>query len=461
MPAQRNPTRQRLIGAALELFASQGVTETTTKQIAELAEVNEVTLFRQFGSKHGLLLAVIEEAAVFTNLGQTLVEQADRTSSIYQALKDYANACLEALERVPEVVRSVVGEAGKYPSENRAALGAGFTQANRYVAEYFATVIDRGQLRANLSGQKLASLLNGMLLGYAVIEFTSEFHELWQDREDFLENLVALFLHGAVSDSAPVESEADVNEGTAKAQRARREEEEEANVSLLNSSAAETAILPESGEVGLQNRDRAIGPDRFPVTSKVEKVSDLPASLVATILQRAKKLGQQEYALAYVLFGAGLNAKEIINLDRSHRISDSHQQLLQVTQGFVRQVTVNQWIMGKRYGSYTNNPLTQWLKSRKDSEVALFLNPNGKRLSEIELEQFWQKLTAGLLTLEGEAIAIEQTQQTWCVEMLMRGINLEDMRILTGWDAAKLLPYARRAREKTALEQAIRLDRKV
>lgn len=248
MAAQRNPTRQRLIGAALELFASQGVTETTTKQIAELAEVNEVTLFRQFGSKYGLLLAVIEEAAVFTNLGQTLVEKADRTCSIYQALKDYANACLEALEGVPEVVRSVVGEAGKYPSENRAALGAGFTQANRYVAEYFATVIDRGQLQANLSAQKLASLLNGMLLGYAVIEFTSEFHELWQDREDFLENLVALFLHGAVSDSDSIESKVDINEGTAQAQRARREEE--ANVGLLNNIEAETAILSESGEVG-------------------------------------------------------------------------------------------------------------------------------------------------------------------------------------------------------------------
>jgi AcrR family transcriptional regulator len=449
MTAQRNPTRQRLISAALELFASQGVTETTTKQIAEMAEVNEVTLFRQFGSKHGLLLAVIEEAAVFTNLGQTLVDRASQTSNIYQALKEYATACLQALERVPEVVRSVIGEAGKYPSENRAALGTGFTQANRHVAEYLAIVIDREQLHPHLSAEKLASLLNGMLLGYAVIEFTSEFHELWQDREDFLENLVSLFLHGAVSSADAFESEVDFNEGIAKAQRARREEEE-----------MEMGILTESGEAGSQIRDIAIVQNQFPVKSNVEKVSDLPASLVGAILQRSKKLGLQEYALAYVLFGSGLSAKEIINLERSHRISDSRQQLLQVTQGFVRQVPVNQWIMGKRYGSYTNNPLTQCLKNRKDSESALFLNPTRKPLSEIELEKLWQELTAGLMTIEGEAIAIEQTQQTWCVEMLMRGMTLEDMRILTGWDAAKLQPYAQRAREKTALEQAIRLDRK-
>ncbi|MGL5065440.1 MAG: TetR/AcrR family transcriptional regulator, partial [Microcoleus sp.] len=367
MSAQRNSTRQRSIVAALELFASQGVTKTTTKQIAELAQVNEVTLFRHFGSKHGLLLAVIEEAAIFTNLGQTLVDRADRTSSIDRALKDYATACLQALERVPEVVRSVVGEAGQYPSENRAALGTGFTEANRYVAEYFASAIDRGQLQANLSPQKLASLLNGMLLGYAVIEFTSEFHELWQDREDFLENLVALFLHGAVSAADNVESEVDAIERSAKEQKAEEEKENVIPLNGIGRKEKETEIVPESGGAGDRIRDSSIAQNQFPIKSNIEKVSDLPASLVGDILLRSKKSGLQEYALTYVLFGAGLSAKEIINLERSHRISDSHQQLLQVTQGLVRQVPVNQWIAGKRYGSYTNNPLTQWLKSRKDS----------------------------------------------------------------------------------------------
>jgi AcrR family transcriptional regulator len=413
MPSQRNPTRQRLISAALELFASQGVTETTTKQIAELAGVNEVTLFRHFGTKHGLLLAAIEDSAVFNHLGQTLIGQASQTSSIYQVLKDYANACLEALERVPAVVRSVVGEAGQYPAQNREALGRGFTKANRYVAQYLEAAIARGQLRANLSAEKLASLLNGMLLGYAVIEFTSEFHELWQNREDFLENLVTLFLHGAVSPLP--ESTLD-------------------SVSLVKSAlpATETAA---------------------------EKVEDLSANLVHSLLRRAQKLGLQEYALAYVLFGAGLSPAEVIALERSHYISNPREQLLRVTHGKARRVPINQWILGKRYGSYKRNPLTQWLKSRKDSEPALFVNSAGEPISETELGQRWQQLTVGLLLPEGRSPTIEQAQQTWCVEMLMRGMSLENLSILTGWDLTKLQPYAHRVREKTALEQAIRLDR--
>jgi AcrR family transcriptional regulator len=414
MPSPRNLTRQRIVNAALELFASQGVSETTTKQISELAEVNEVTLFRHFGNKHGLLLAVIEDSAVFTQLGQALIQQANQNGSIHQALKDYATACLEALERVPGVVRSVVGEAGQYPAENREALGRGFTQANRYVAEYLEAAIAREQLQANLSTEKLASLLNGMLLGYAVIEFTSEFHELWQDRDDFLENLVALFLQGAVSRSL------------------------ESGVGSHDSFNAKSTAREDSLRI----------------------VGDLPAHLVHLLLQRAKKLGLQEYALVYVLFGSGLSPIEITRLERSHLMSDAEQQLLQVTQGFVRQVPVNQWIMGKRYGSYRHNPLTRWLKSRQDSNSALFLNHIGEPLSVTEIRQRWQALTIGLLSPEGQPLIVEQAQQTWCVEMLMAGMSEENLCILTGQDLANLQPYAQRAREKAALEQAMRLDRK-
>ncbi|MBW4692415.1 MAG: TetR/AcrR family transcriptional regulator [Lyngbya sp. HA4199-MV5] len=412
MSAQRNPTRQRLIHAALELFAVQGVTDTTTRQIAELADVNEVTLFRHFGNKHGLLLAVIEDAGVFAHLGQTLIRKANQTSNIYQALKDYATASLAAMDQVPAVVRSVVGEAGQYPAKNREAIGRGFTQANRYVAKYFETVIKRGQLDTHIPAEKLASLLNGMLLGYAVIEFTSEFHQLWQDRDDFLENLITLFLQGAVSPHSEASAEA---------------------FERLPLNRTATAM---------------------------EKVADLPASIAHTILQHAKKLGLQEYAIAYVLFGAGLSALELCQLERSHHISDPHQQLLQITQGAVRQVPVNQWLMGKRYGSYTRNPLTQWLRSRKDHHPAMFLNPSGQTLSESDLLQLWQAIVDGLLTPDGQPPTIAQAQQTWCVELLMRGMTLANLRLLTGWDAAKLQPYVDRAREKAALEQALRLDQK-
>ena len=401
MTSQRDATRARLIEAALELFAAQGVTETTTRQIAEVAQVNEVTLFRHFGSKHGLLLAAIEDATVLTQLRTALVEQVQQIGSLEDTLKDYAKNRLQALEQVSEFVRSVVGESGQYPVEHRQALGRGLTRVNRYVAEYLAAAIARGHLQARLAPEKLASLLNGMLLGYVAIESTSEFHELWDDRNDFLDNLVDLFLRGAVS---PLRKE-------------------------------EKTDLP--------------------------KVADLPASLTHTILHRAQKLGARDYALAYVLFGAGLTVGEIVNLERVRQIIEPQGHLLQVNDRPVRQVPVNQWIMGKRYGSYTRNPLTQWLKSRKDSLAALFLNQAGEPMTELEAIALWETWTQGMLSPEGQPPMIEQARDTWCVEMLFKGMKLEDLSVLSGLSMTELEPYARRARHKAALEQALRLDMKI
>src|SRR5919202_314024 len=407
MSPKNSSTRQRLVIAALELFSSQGVTETTTRQIAELAQVNEVTLFRQFGNKQGLLLAVIEDSAVFTRLSESLRAQVQKSSRLDQALKNYAGDRLKILEEIPELLRSVVGEAGRYTIENRRALGRGVTLANLEVARYLATVIDRENLHPRISVEKLASLLNEMLFGYLVIELTSEFHELWHDRDDFLENLVEVFLYGGASSSE------------------------------LNAQSKQASTLGR------------------------QKVADLPASWVHSILQQAKKQGLRDYALAYVLFSAGLSLQEIVTLERSHQIYDTQGYLLQVTQGAVRQVPLNQWIMGKRYGSHTRNPLTQWIKSRKDERSALFVNDAGEPISEEELRAAWCGFTSGLLTPEGQPLLVEQARHTWCVEMLMRGMDLEDLSILSGWDATQLQPYARRAREKAALERALKLDQKV
>ncbi len=403
MAAQRKSTRQRLVQAALQLFAMQGVTETTTRQIADLAEVNEVTLFRHFGSKHGLLLAVIEEAEIFTQLGEALGQQAQQIQGLDQALQTYAEGHLQTLEQIPEFIRSLVGEAGNYPIENRQAIGRGLSQVHRYTVQYLTTVMTREQVQLPLAITKLASLLNALLMGYAVIEFTTEFHQLWPDRQTFINDLLTLFL----------------------AERER---------------AAQTSLVR--------------------VEPIVLEVLDLPAPLVQLIMQKARQLGAQDYALVYVLFGAGLSAAEIAGLERSHSISDSQQHLLQVSQGARRQVPLNQWILGQRYGSYPKNPLTQWLKARKDQQAAIFINEARQPMSEVEIRLRWQEITAELIAPTGMPPMIEQAQQTWCVEMLMRGVSPENLSLLAGRSLDQLRPYVQRSQEKLALEQAIRLDQR-
>ncbi len=408
MPSQVNSSRQRLLKAAFDLFISQGITKTTTKQIAELAQVNEVTLFRHFGSKHGLFLALIEETVLLNQLEDTLTRQVNPHSSFKQVIEDYTLSALELLERAPDLISSLIGEVREYPSEHRQTIGHLFSQVNRGVAECLERAIARENLQVKISSTKLVSLLNSILLGYTVIELTSEFHQLWPNREDFLESLVIVILEGTVSSLPELTTDAD-----------------------------------------------------YPLKSlEVEKeiVRDLPAILVHKILQKAKKLGLQDYALVYLLFATGLSPEELSSLERSHVITDTQGQLLQIPRGNRRQVPINQWVLGKRYGSARNNPLTQWLKGRKENKPALFINREGCPLSATDLRQRWQESVEGLLTPEGQIPIIEQAQQTWCVEMLIKGISVENLSILTGWDWHQLKPYVDRAKAKAALKQALELD---
>lgn len=57
---QTQSTSDRIIDATIELTSKKGYKAATTKAIAELAGVNEVTIFRHFGNKRGILKAVIQ-----------------------------------------------------------------------------------------------------------------------------------------------------------------------------------------------------------------------------------------------------------------------------------------------------------------------------------------------------------------------------------------------------------------
>lgn len=405
-----SPARQRLIQAALDLFVSQGISGTTTRQIANLAGVNEVTLFRNFGNKYGLLLAVIEESPTFTGLAATLSRSLPQDGDLAQQFQTYLQANMQLLSQAPELVRSLIGEADQYPPENRQAIGRRLTEATQTMAEHFQPAIAANPQALPLSADQFVAILHALLLGYAVIECTSEEHQLWPHRDGFIEAVIRLFLWPLKS---PFLAEA----------------------LAADESATPSALPPQLG-------------------------LDLPQQQVHEILQTARKSNSQDYALAYVLFGAGLLPTELIHLQRENHICDAQQQILRMRspQG-QRQVPVNQWIAAKRYGSPKSNPLTKWLKQRKDDSPALFLDESGVPLSLGGLQQRWQLWTEGLITLEGHPPTLRQAHHTWCVEMLMRGMSLENLGILTGQPEEELHSYRNRAREKLALEQATQLDR--
>ncbi|MEJ6020957.1 TetR/AcrR family transcriptional regulator [Ramlibacter sp. PS4R-6] len=67
LPARRGPAPTKhldILWAAAQLFSRRGVAGSTTREIAAAANTTERTLFKHFGSKEGLVHAVIAEAVV-------------------------------------------------------------------------------------------------------------------------------------------------------------------------------------------------------------------------------------------------------------------------------------------------------------------------------------------------------------------------------------------------------------
>jgi AcrR family transcriptional regulator len=65
-----------LISAAASLFATNGFTGTTTKQIAKAAGVSEALLFKHFRTKRALYTAILAEKAQYSGLREAVEEAA-------------------------------------------------------------------------------------------------------------------------------------------------------------------------------------------------------------------------------------------------------------------------------------------------------------------------------------------------------------------------------------------------
>ena len=76
-----NDTSKRIMEVALKLFSEKGYYSTTTKQIAEEASVNEVTIFRHFGTKGVIFQEIMEHYVVDTNADDVLSDLDDLSMS--------------------------------------------------------------------------------------------------------------------------------------------------------------------------------------------------------------------------------------------------------------------------------------------------------------------------------------------------------------------------------------------
>ena len=156
------PARQLLISAAARVFARDGLDGATTRAISREAGVNEVTLFRNFGTKEHLIEAVV--GSVF---GMAKAPAADdgaaRGTSLRADLAQFARRYEELLEDNLPLVRTMIGEIHRHADCQQEALKGIFWPMRAALVERLRAACKSGEARPGLNPALAADLLAGMI----------------------------------------------------------------------------------------------------------------------------------------------------------------------------------------------------------------------------------------------------------------------------------------------------------
>ncbi|MBM4237319.1 MAG: TetR/AcrR family transcriptional regulator, partial [Euryarchaeota archaeon] len=142
---QVTSTRDRVLSAALEVFGRKGFNGATTREIARQAGVNEVTLFRYFGSKEALFASVIEERSPLVQIRRTISIDAD--TSIDDLLIHNVKAVLEALRANKHLYMVLLGDAWRIPKTRAMINDLAIQRGMSLVSGFIEAQMEVGRLR--------------------------------------------------------------------------------------------------------------------------------------------------------------------------------------------------------------------------------------------------------------------------------------------------------------------------
>ncbi|MCZ7392537.1 MAG: TetR/AcrR family transcriptional regulator [Candidatus Methanoperedens sp.] len=184
-------TEQKILDAAMKVFASEGYKGATTRRIAQEANVAELTLFRKFQSKDNLLKEVLikKREPVLSVLDSLfrMEEEADLTTSLHNLGKNIAKTMKDRMkEREYLMFMFMLIEEGRRRPEVAEIFSSIFQMNIARLSEYFELQIKNGKMR-NVNPRSAAlvfvsyfvhtSLLKGVLSDDVLGDSEKEFEE--------------------------------------------------------------------------------------------------------------------------------------------------------------------------------------------------------------------------------------------------------------------------------------------
>lgn len=200
--ARRGPAPTKhldVLWAAARLFSQRGVAQTSTREIAAAAQTTERTLFKHFGSKDGVVQAVISEAVVahlaptsLEALRQAIEAHGDDLATWHRALLTQRSA---ALAQAPELTRLLLVELLR-DEALRARFAATWTGAVWQPLQALFERLQRdGRVRRDIPAARLVRMFLSLNLGFLVGRHVLAPGHEWDDEAE-VAAIAAVFAAG-------------------------------------------------------------------------------------------------------------------------------------------------------------------------------------------------------------------------------------------------------------------------
>jgi AcrR family transcriptional regulator len=163
---RRISARQRLMAAAKRVFARDGLDGATTRAIAREAGVNEVTLFRHFGTKEHLIEAVVGRAfGAPAKPGAPATRTGPQSASpgLASDLEGFARRYESLLRENLPLIRTVLGEIHRHRDCERQALNGIFRPMRAALIASLENARARGEIGADARPAIIADLFAGTI----------------------------------------------------------------------------------------------------------------------------------------------------------------------------------------------------------------------------------------------------------------------------------------------------------
>ncbi len=160
-------TRERILKAALRLFAKRGFEATTTRDLAETAGVAEGTLFRYFPTKKAILIEVVTQGWV--DLLTDLLTELSQMGS-YRAIAQVMRKRMLRLHENADIMRVCFMEAQFHPDLRERIQQEVIDKMTDVTEAFFETAMEQGIYR-QINPKTVARVFLGM---FVVAGFSQE-----------------------------------------------------------------------------------------------------------------------------------------------------------------------------------------------------------------------------------------------------------------------------------------------